>query len=181
MEEERKDYTISIYTENNVGLLSRIAAIFLKRHMNIESVTVSKSEVEGVMRFIIVIQSTEEKVQKVVKQIEKQIEVIKAFYHTDEEMIFQETALYKVRSSGFVDDFSIQDFIKETNARIVTVTPKFFVIEKTGKRHQTESLYEKLKPYGLMQFVRSGTIAVTKEEMQISNLLEQFNTTNQTS
>lgn len=181
MEEEKKDFTVSIYTENNVGLLSRIAAIFLKRHMNIESVTVSKSEVEGVMRFIIVIQSTEEKVQKVVKQIEKQIEVIKAFYHTDDEMIYQETALYKVKSSGFVDDFSIQDFIKETNARIVTVTPKFFVIEKTGKRHQTESLYEKLKPYGLMQFVRSGTIAVTKEEMQISNLLEQFNTTNQTS
>lgn len=178
MEEEKKDFTVSIYTENNVGLLSRIAAIFLKRHMNIESVTVSKSEVEGVMRFIIVIQSTEERVQKVVKQIEKQIEVIKAFYHTDDEMIFQETALYKVKSSGFVDDFSIQDFIKETNARIVTVTPKFFVIEKTGKRHQTESLYEKLKPYGLMQFVRSGTIAVTKEEMQISNLLEQFNTTN---
>lgn len=178
MEEEVKDYTVSIYTENNVGLLSRIAAIFLKRHMNIESVTVSKSEVEGVMRFIIVIQSTEEKVKKVVKQIEKQIEVIKAFYHTDDEMIFQETALYKVKSSGFVEDFSIQDFIKETNARIVTVTPKFFVIEKTGKRHQTESLYEKLKPYGLMQFVRSGTIAVTKEEMQISKLLEQFNTTN---
>ncbi len=175
---EKKDYTISIYTENNVGLLSRIAAIFLKRHINIESVTVSKSEVEGVMRFIIVVQETEEKIGKVVKQIEKQIEVIKAFYHTDQEMIYQETALYKVRSSDFVDDFNIQDFIKETNARIVTVTPNFFVIEKTGKRSETESLYEKLKPYGLMQFVRSGTIAVTKEEMRISNLLEQFNTTN---
>lgn len=175
---EKKNYTVSIYTENNVGLLSRIAAIFLKRHINIESVTVSKSEVEGVMRFIIVVEVNEEQVQKVVKQIEKQIEVIKAFYHTDEEMIYQETALYKVNSSEFVGDLSIQDFIKGTNARIVTVTPKFFVIEKTGKRSETDSLYEKLKPYGLMQFVRSGTIAVTKEEMQISKLLEQFNTTN---
>ncbi|MGY5850561.1 acetolactate synthase small subunit [Salegentibacter sp. F14] len=175
---EKKNYTISIYTENNVGLLSRIAAIFLKRHINIESVTVSKSEVEGVMRFIIVVEVNEEQVQKVVKQIEKQIEVIKAFYHTDQEMIYQETALYKVNSQEFVDDMSIQDFIKETNARIVTVTPKFFVIEKTGKRSETDSLYEKLKPYGLMQFVRSGTIAVTKEEMQISRLLEKFNTIN---
>ena len=60
----------------------------------------------------------------------------------------------------------------------MTVTPKFFVIEKTGKRHETDSLYEKLKPYGLMQFVRSGTIAVTKNEMPISNILEQFDTTN---
>lgn len=175
---EKKNYTVSIYTENNVGLLSRIAAIFLKRHINIESVTVSKSEVEGVMRFIIVVEVTEEQVQKVVKQIEKQIEVIKAFYHTDEEMIYQETALYKVNSEEFVDDFNIQDFIKETNARIVTVTPKFFVIEKTGKRSETDSLYEKLKPYGLMQFVRSGTIAVTKNEMPISNILKQFDTTN---
>ena len=173
---ENKSFTVSVYTENNIGLLSRIAAIFLKRHINIESITASKSEVNGVMRFIIVVNVTEEKVIKIVGQIEKQIEVIKAFYHTDEELIYQETALYKIRSADFVEDLNIQDFIKETNARIVTVTPQFFVIEKTGKRQETENLYEKLKPYGLMQFVRSGTIAVSKNEMQISEILEKFNT-----
>jgi acetolactate synthase-1/3 small subunit len=175
---EKKNFTVSVYTENNIGLLSRIAAIFLKRHINIESITASKSEVSEVMRFIIVVEITEEPVKKIIGQLEKQIEVIKAFYHTDEQLIYQETALYKVRSSSFVDDFHIQDFIKETNARIVTVSPEFFVIEKTGKRHQTENLYEKLKPYGLMQFVRSGTIAVSKNEMPISEILEKFNTTN---
>lgn len=174
---ENKNFTVSVYTENNIGLLSRIAAIFLKRHINIESITASKSEVNGVMRFIIVVNVSEEKVRKIVGQIEKQIEVIKAYYHTDEELIYQETALYKIRSADFVEDLNIQDFIKETNARIVTVTPKFFVIEKTGKRQETENLYEKLKPYGLMQFVRSGTIAVSKNEMQISEILEKFNTT----
>lgn len=173
---ENKNFTVSVYTENNIGLLSRIAAIFLKRHINIESITASKSEVNQVMRFIIVVNVTEEKVIKIVGQIEKQIEVIKAFYHTDEELIYQETALYKIRSADFVEDLNIQDFIKETNARIVTVTPQFFVIEKTGKRQETENLYEKLKPYGLMQFVRSGTIAVSKNEMQISEILEKFNT-----
>ncbi|MFN4762523.1 acetolactate synthase small subunit [Gillisia sp. Q332] len=173
---EKKNFTVSVYTENNIGLLSRIAAIFLKRHINIESITASKSEVNEVMRFIIVVNVTEEKVIKIVGQIEKQIEVIKAFYHTDEELIYQETALYKIRSADFVEDLNIQDFIKETNARIVTVTPQFFVIEKTGKRQETENLYEKLKPYGLMQFVRSGTIAVSKNEMQISEILEKFNT-----
>lgn len=173
---ENKNFTVSVYTENNIGLLSRIAAIFLKRHINIESITASKSEVNEVMRFIIVVNVSEEKVMKIVGQIEKQIEVIKAFYHTDEELIYQETALYKIRSADFVEDLNIQDFIKETNARIVTVTPQFFVIEKTGKRHETENLYEKLKPYGLMQFVRSGTIAVSKNEMQISEILEKFNT-----
>lgn len=175
---EKKNFTVSVYTENNPGLLSRIAAIFLKRHINIESITVSKSEVKEVMRFIILINVTEEKIKKVVGQIEKQIEVIKAYYHTDEELIFQQTALYKIRTSEFEKEWKLEDFMKENNAWMVTVTPDFFVIEKTGKRDETEGLYEKLKPYGLMQFVRSGRIAVSKEEMQISGMLEKFNTTN---
>lgn len=175
---EKQNYTVSIYTENNLGLLSRIAAIFLKRHINIESITASPSEVTEVMRFIIIVKVSEEQIKKIVGQIEKQIEVIKAFYHTDAETIYQETALYKIKSEDFLDDHNIQDFIKETNARIVTVTRQFFVIEKTGKRNEVDQLYEKLKPYGLMQFVRSGTIAVTKHEMPISGILEKFNTTN---
>ncbi len=174
---EKRNYTVSVYTENNIGLLSRIAAIFLKRHINIESISVSKSEVPDIMRFIIVVNVTEESIAKITGQIEKQIEVIKAYYHTDEELIYQQTALYKIRSADFVKDLNMQDFIKETNARIVTVTPEFFVIEKTGKRHETEDLYEKLKPYGLMRFVRSGRIAVSKNEMQISDILKKFNTT----
>ena len=175
---EKQNYTVSIYTENNLGLLSRIAAIFLKRHINIESITASPSEVNEVMRFIIIVKVSEEQIKKIVGQIEKQIEGIKAFYHTDAETIYQETALYKIKSEDFLDDHNIQDFIKETNARIVTVTRQFFVIEKTGKRNEVDQLYEKLKPYGLMQFVRSGTIAVTKNEMPISGILEKFNTTN---
>lgn len=178
---EKKNFTVSVYTENNPGLLSRIAAIFLKRHINIESITVSKSEVKEVMRFIIVVHVTEEKIKKVVGQIEKQIEVIKAYYHTDEELIFQETALYKIRTANFEKQWNLDDFLKENKAWMVTVAPDFFVIEKTGKRHETESLYEKLKPYGLMQFVRSGRIAVSKNEMQISGMLEKFNTSNSNS
>lgn len=143
---EKQNYTVSIYTENNLGLLSRIAAIFLKRHINIESITASPSEVTEVMRFIIIVKVSEEQIKKIVGQIEKQIEVIKAFYHTDTETIYQETALYKIKSEDFLDDHNIQDFIKETNARIVTVTRQFFVIEKTGKRNEVDQLYEKLKP-----------------------------------
>lgn len=175
---EKKNYTVSIYTENNLGLLSRIAAIFLKRHINIESITASPSEVAEVMRFTIVVEVTEEQIKKIIGQLEKQIEVIKAFYNTDAETIYQETALYKIKSDEFLDDHNIQEFIKETNARIVTVTKDFFVIEKTGKRREVDQLYETLKPYGLMQFVRSGTIAVTKNEMPISGILEKFNSTN---
>ena len=97
---KKTKYTISIYTENNVGLLNRISAIFLKRHINFESVTSSESEISNVYRFILVVNVNEDQVIKLVKQIEKQIEVIAVFSHTDEETIFLETALYKVKSKS---------------------------------------------------------------------------------
>ena len=168
-------FTISIYSENNVGLLNRISAIFLKRHINIFSFSTSQSEIPYVFRFIIVVKVTEEQVKKLVQQIEKQVDVIKAYYHTDEETIFQESALYKVKSSYLFEERHIQNIIKNSHANIVTVSPEFFVIEKTGFRHETEKLREDLAPYGLMQFVRSGRISVTKAPMDISEILNNFN------
>ncbi|MDB2342946.1 acetolactate synthase small subunit [Flavobacteriaceae bacterium] len=153
---ELKTYTISVYSENNIGLLNRISAIFLKRHINLESFSTSESEIPNVFRFVIVVNIAPEKVHKVVQQIEKQIDVIKAYYHTDEETIFQENALYKVKSSSLFEERQIQNIIKESHATIVTVSPEFFVIEKTGFREETEQLRKDLAPYGLLQFVRSG-------------------------
>ena len=171
----QKKYTISIYTENSVGLLNRVSASFQKRHMHIISITASASEIEEVSRFIIVVSMTEEAVKKVVGQIEKQIEVIKAFYHTDEETIFQESALYKVASKSLFEERHIQNIIKASHANIVTVNKEFFVIEKTGFRHETEKLYYDLAPFGLLQFVRSGRISVTKSPMNIKALLTKLN------
>ena len=168
---KKTNYTISIYTENNVGLLNRISAIFLKRHINIRSITSSESEISNIYRFIIVVKVDDDKIVKLVKQIEKQIEVIAAFYHTDKETIFLETALYKVKSKSLFDEKHIQKIIKNSQANIVTVSPDYFVIEKTGWREETEKLYDSLEPYGLLQFVRSGRISVSKEAMNISDIL----------
>lgn len=172
--EEKKWFTISVYSENSVGLLNRISDIFLKRHINIESLNVSKSEIDGVSKFTVVVNTTETWTRKIVAQIEKQIEVIKAFYHTDEETIFQETALFKIASSLLFDERQIQNIIKESNAQIVTVSREFFVLAKTGRRPEIDEMHDKLEPYGIMQFVRSGRIAVTKKAMNISALLEDF-------
>ena len=171
-------YTISIYSENNVGLLNRVSAIFLKLHINLLSFSTSQSEIPNVFRFVIVVKVTEDKIIKLVQQIEKQIDVIRAFYHTDEETIFQESALYKVKSSYLFEERQIQNIIKDSHANIVTVSPEFFVIEKTGFRHETEKLREDLAPYGLLQFVRSGRISVTKAPMGISEILNNFNNQN---
>ncbi|MEE1963534.1 acetolactate synthase small subunit [Allomuricauda taeanensis] len=171
---EKQWFTISVYSENHVGLLNRISGIFLKRHINIESLNVSKSEIECVSKFTIVIYSTEDWAIKIVNQIEKQVEVIKAYYHTDDETIYQESALFKIASNLLFDERQIQNIIKDSNSQIVTVSREFFVLAKTGRRHEIDEMHDALEPYGIMQFVRSGRIAVTKAAMPISEILTEF-------
>lgn len=175
MNEEIKSFTISIYTENNIGLLNRISAIFQRRHINIESLTTSQSEIEGVNRFVIVVNISEINAKKIVGQFEKQVEVIRAYYHTDEQTIYQESCMFKIKSTLLFEEPQIQNIIKESNSRIVTVNKEFFVLEKSGRRNEIESLRRDLNVFGIMQFVRSGRIAVTKDEMKVTEALLAFN------
>jgi len=172
--EEDKTYTISVYTENNIGLLNRLSAIFLKRHINIESMTVSKSEIEDVHRFTFVVNISEIQARKIIGQIEKQIEVIRAFYHTDEETIYQESALFKISTEHLYDEV-IQRKLKFRRANIVSITEDFFVIETSGTKDHVDKLHDRLKPFGLLQFVRSGRLAITRPKMAISEVLQEIN------
>jgi acetolactate synthase-1/3 small subunit len=167
-----KLYTVSIYTENNIGLLNRISAIFQRRHINIESINSSVSEIEYVSKWTLVVKLSEVDMKKIIGQVEKQVEVIKAFYHPEDEIIYQESCLFKIKSDLLFDERQIQNIIKESNARIVTVNKEFFVLEKSGKKEEIELLYRELSTFGIMQFTRSGRIAVTKDEMKISKMLE---------
>jgi acetolactate synthase-1/3 small subunit len=170
-----ESYTISIYTENNIGLLNRISAIFQRRHINIQNLNISASEIEGISRFTLVVNMSEDNVKKIIGQIEKQIEVIKAFYHTEDETIYQESCMFKIKSNLLFEEPQIQNIIKDNNVRIVTVNKEFFVIEKSGRRNEIEILYRELSVFGIMQFTSSGRIAVTKDEMKISKMLKAFN------
>ncbi len=174
MEEERL-YTVSVYTENNIGLLNRISAIFQRRHINIESINSSVSEIPHVSRFTIVVKMTETQMKKIIGQITKQIEVIRAFYHTDDEIIYQESCIFKIKSDLLFEDRQIQNIVKESNCRIVTVNREFFVVEKSGRKEEIDQLFEDFNAYGIMQFVRSGRIAVTKEKLKVSQMLNAFN------
>ena len=173
METEKQLYTISIYTENNIGLLNRISAIFQRRHINIESLNTSASEIEGVSRFTILVSMSEAQIKKIIGQIEKQVEVIKAYYHTEENTIYQISGLFKIKSDLLFEDRQIQNIIKESNARIVTVNKEFFVLEKSGRKEELQDLYDKLNEFGIMQYTRSGRIAVTKDELKISTMLQE--------
>ncbi|OUS00425.1 acetolactate synthase small subunit [Flavobacteriales bacterium 33_180_T64] len=172
MSTEKNIYTVTIYTENNIGLLNRISAIFQRRHINIESINSSVSEIENVSKWTLVVKLHVDSMKRIIGQIEKQVEVIKAYYHTDEETIYQESCLFKIKSDLLFDERQIQNIIKESNARIVTVNKVFFVLEKSGRKEEIELLYRELSVFGIMQFTRSGRVAVTKNEMKISTMLK---------
>jgi acetolactate synthase I/III small subunit len=167
-------YTISIFTENNIGLLNRVSIIFTRRHLNIESITASESEVKNIHRYTIVLNCSEEQVIKVVAQIDKLVEVLKAFYHLDEETVYQEIALYKVPTSALAAGKRAEQILRKHNARILSVEPEFTVIEKTGHKKETQDLLEELEPHGVLEFARSGRVAVTKPMKEFKEYLKEL-------
>jgi len=174
MSDKKNLYTITIYTENNIGLLNRISAIFQRRHINVDSLNTSISEIENVSKWTLVVRLEEFQMKKIIGQIEKQVEVIKAFFHAEEDIIYQESCIFKIKSDLLFNERQIQNIIKDNHARIVTVNKDFFVIERSGRKEEIDVLYRELKPFGIMQFTRSGRIAVTKDEMRIRKLLKEL-------
>lgn len=158
-------FTISVFTENQVGLLHQISMIFSRRCLNIDSLTVSACSIEGVHKFTITCRSTRAMMEHVVKQIEKRIDVLRAFLYTDDEIIFQEVALYKVPTCNVLRS-DIEDIVRGNGARVLEIHPEYTIFEKTGHTSEVKQLFEKLKPLGLKQFVRSGRVAVTKDTME---------------
>ena len=173
-EQDLKQYTVSIFTENHIGLLNRITIIFTRRKINILSLTTSGTENKGIYRFTVLIRTTPDMVKNIVKQMEKQVEVIKSFFYEEDQMIYQEMALYKIPTSVFAESKAVEKIVRENNARILTVEPEFLVIEKTGHEHETEDLLEKLRPYGLLSFARSGRVAIAKPMKKLTNYMSEL-------
>lgn len=158
----KEEFIISAYSENHIGLLNRITIIFTRRKVNIESLTVSESALRGISKFTIVVREERSRVENIVKQIEKQVDVLKAYFHTNEEMIFQEIALYKVPTTALMDSDQIERMVRQHNARILEITKDYTVIEKTGHKEETQELFEGLNRFGVLQFIRSGRVAITR-------------------
>ena len=173
----KQEYTFTVYTENQIGLLNRIAIIFSRRKINIESLNTSPSEIEGIHRFTIVISEVEEVVKKLARQIEKQVEVLKAYYNTNEEIIWQELALYKVPTDVIAEKVKVERLLREHGARAVVIRKDYTVFEATGQREETDKLVSVLEPYGLIEFVRSARVAIIKESNGFHEKLKEFEQT----
>ena len=163
---DKQLFTLTVYSEHTVGLLNQVSIIFTRRCLNIEDVSASRTSLDGVHRLTITVWSDRETMEKVVKQIEKRIDVLRAFLYTDEDVIYQEVALYKVDTQELLKEQCLESIIRHHSARILDITPDFTVIEKTGQPWETEALLEELRPFSLKQFVRSGRVCVTKSPIE---------------
>jgi acetolactate synthase I/III small subunit len=170
----KQEYTITVYTENAIGLLNRIAIIFSRRKINIESLNTSPTEVSGIHRFTVVINETEEVVRKLVKQIEKQVEVLKAYHNTGDEIVWQELAMYKVPTDEIAEKVKVERLLRQYGARAVVIRKDYTVFETTGHREEIDKLVEVLEPYGLIEFVRSARVAIIKDSRGFHEKLMEF-------
>jgi acetolactate synthase-1/3 small subunit len=167
-------YNISVFTENSIGILNRITIIFTRRHLNIDSITASECELENIYRYTIVVKTDEEQVIKVVNQIEKQVAVLKAFYHADSEVVYQELALYKL-PTNFEKVNEIEQILRNHGARVLSFSQEFTTIEKTGRTEEIERLFEDLRPFGVLEYAKSGRVAISKPMKTLEDYLKELN------
>jgi len=170
----KQEYTITVYTENQIGLLNRIAIMFSRRKINIESLNTSPSEIEGIHRFTILINEMEEVVKKLVRQVEKQVDVLKAYYNTNDEIIWQELALYKVPTDEIAEKVKVERLLREHGARAVVIRKDYTIFETSGHREETDNLISVLEPFGLIEFVRSARVAIIKDSSGFHDKLREF-------
>lgn len=170
----KQEFTITVYTENQIGLLNRIAIIFSRRKVSIDSINSSPSEIEGIYRFTLVINETEDMIGKIARQIEKQVDVLKVYYNTPDEIVWQELALYKVPTDEIAEKVQVERLLREYGARAVVIRKDYTVFETTGHREETDALIKVLEPYGLIEFVRSARIAIIKNSSGFHEKLKEF-------
>jgi len=174
----KQEFTISLFTEDHIGILSEITIILTRRQINIESITASESAVKGVQMLTLVVKTTPEMVQKVSRQMQKLVDVLKVFVHTSDEIIYQEIALFKVATKGLMSGNTIESVVRSHHARILEVSPEYIVIEKSGHKDEISELLHQLEPCGLLQFARSGRVAITKQVKELTAYLREMDEAN---
>jgi len=159
---EKTLYTLIVHSENIAGLLNQVTAVFTRRQLNIESLNVSASSIKGVHKYTITTWATKDIIEKVVRQIERKIDVLQAHYFTDDDVYFHEIALYKLSTPEFQNNPQASKVIRRYNGRVVEVNPVFSIVEKNGMSEEITALYDELRALKcVLQFVRSGRVAIT--------------------
>ncbi|MFO0703472.1 MAG: acetolactate synthase small subunit [Patescibacteria group bacterium] len=165
--------TIIVYSENRPGILYRIADLFLRRRVNIESLTVTEIEERKISRFTITVRGDRTLIEKIAKQIYRIIEVLKVIELQENEVLAREVALITVSSNSAEKRKEILDIAKVSNSKIISYSKSILVVEKCGTEKEIEDLRELLSSYGIIDIARTGRTAIpisNAKNYEINNL-----------
>ncbi len=154
-------HTLSVLVENHAGVLSRVAGLFSRRGFNIDSLAVGVTEDTSVSRITIVVDGDDYTIEQVTKQLNKLIDVIKIRQLDPSESVSRELALVKVTTSS-TNRAEIIQMVDIFRAKIVDVAQSSLTIEMTGSVPKIEAFIDMLKPFGIREMVRTGTIAIDR-------------------
>ncbi len=159
-------HTISVLVENKFGVLARIAGLFSARGFNIESLAVGETEDAAVSRMTIVTDGDERTLDQIKKQLNKLIDVIKVSDFTDKKYLEKELMLIKVAVNAKTKK-EVTEAVDSCGAEVVNTGEKSLAIEMTGDAGKIISLLELLRPFGILEVVRTGRIAMGIDDKEM--------------
>ncbi len=154
-------HTFAVYVEDKPGVLSRVASLFRRRGFNIESLAVGHTEKDGVSRMTIVMQADDLTARRVEANLYKLVNVLRVEDVTNLPSVTRDLALIKVKANAS-ERAQVLQMCDVFRARAVDVGPEALIVEITGTEEKIESLCELLRPFGIMELVRTGRIAMTR-------------------
>jgi acetolactate synthase-1/3 small subunit len=157
-----KPHTLSIIVENRPGVLSRVTGLFSRRGFNIESLAVGTSEEPGVSRITIICVADDAKIEQVMKQLNKLVDVIKVSDITENERVERELALFKVTAEPGTSRAEVMQIADIFRAHIVDVGSKTVIMQVTGDSDKIDALEKLLRQYGVKELVRTGRIGILR-------------------
>ena len=154
-------HTITALVEDKPGVLNRISSMFRRRGFNIASLAVGHSEIPDLSRMTFVVEGDDRVVEQVTKHLHKLIDVIKVSDISDENVVSRELALIRVKANVQTRS-EIMQIVDIFRANIVDVAPESIIIEVTGDEDKVDSLQNLLRTFGVMEVMRTGTIAMSR-------------------
>ena len=152
-------HTISVLVENKFGVLARISGLFSARGFNISSLAVGETEDPTVSRMTIVVEGDDKTLEQIKKQSNKLIDVIKVIDYKEGEFIDRELILIKV-SVNPKNKTELLAAVEASGGKVASAGEKSICVEATGDRNKVKTLLELLKPFGILEVVRTGRIAM---------------------
>jgi acetolactate synthase I/III small subunit len=158
-----RKHTISVMVENRPGVLARVAGLFARRGFNINSLAVSATQDPGISRMTIVTMGDEAHLMQVIKQLNKLVDVITIYDHTEDDLIEREIALIKVRAS-LTNRMEIMQLATVFHADVLVISPvdETMIVEITGDEARIDAFLETLAKFEILEFVRTGKIALVR-------------------